>query len=106
MESTGSPTAGTTSPGTSVPTLSDRDRGILDFERDWTRSAAAKDEAVLAQFGLSLARYYQLLNAVIDSPAAIAHDPLLVRRLQRVRDTRASARIMVPATGSRSSTQS
>lgn len=69
-----------------------RDIAILDFERLWWRHAGAKEEAIRSQFGLSAARYYQLLNAVIDSPAAVRHDPMLVRRLQRARDARTRAR--------------
>lgn len=75
-----------------APELSDLQLRILDFERQWWRHAGAKEEAVRAEFGVSAARYYQLLNAVIDSPAAIVHDPMLVRRLQRVRDQRVAAR--------------
>lgn len=74
--------------------LSDRDKRILAFEHEWWRHAGAKDEAIRAEFGLTSARYYQLLNAVIDSPAAVVHEPMLVRRLQRVRDARTSARTM------------
>lgn len=77
-----------------LPGLSERDKRILAFEHQWWKHAGAKEEAIRAEFGLTSARYYQLLNAVIDSPAAIAHDPMLVRRLQRVRDTRTSARTM------------
>jgi hypothetical protein len=72
--------------------LSARDESMLAFERQWWRHAGAKEEAIRAQFGLSAARYYQVLNAVIDSPAAVRHDPMLVRRLQRARDARTRAR--------------
>ena len=72
--------------------LSARDAKILDFEREWWRHAGAKEEAIRLEFALSAARYYQLLNAVIDSPAAVRHDPMLVGRLQRARDARTSAR--------------
>jgi hypothetical protein len=75
-----------------APALGDRDRQILEFERQWWRHAGAKEEAIRAEFALSAARYYQLLNAVIDSPAAVRHDPMLVRRLQRTRDARTQAR--------------
>lgn len=87
-------------PAATLPALADRDRRILDFERDWTRHAGAKEDAVRAEFGLSAARYYQVLNAVIDSPAAIVYDPMLVRRLQRMREARMSARILrrIPGT--------
>lgn len=72
--------------------LSVRDARILDFERQWWRHAGAKEEAIRAEFSLSAARYYQLLNAVIDSPDAVRYDPMLVGRLQRARDARTSAR--------------
>jgi hypothetical protein len=66
--------------------LSERDRAILAFESQW------KEESIRDAFSISAARYYQLLNAVIDSPAAVRHDPMLVRRLLRARDDRAEAR--------------
>lgn len=66
--------------------------GILEFERSWWRHAGAKEEAIRSEFGLSAARYYQLLNALIDSPEAVRHDPMLVGRLQRARDARTRAR--------------
>jgi hypothetical protein len=72
--------------------LSDRDARILDFEREWWRHAGAKEEAIRAEFALSTARYYQVLNAVIDLPAAVRYDPMLVGRLQRARDARTAAR--------------
>ena len=65
---------------------------VLDFERTWAGRAGAKDAAIRAQFSLSPARYYQVLHGVIDRPIALASDPLLVRRLQRIRDARALAR--------------
>ena len=72
--------------------LPERERRILDFERQWWRHAGAKEEAIRSQFSLPAARYYQLLNALIDTPEAVRHDPMLVRRLQRARDARTSAR--------------
>lgn len=72
--------------------LSGRDEAILGFEHEWWRHGGAKDEAIRREFGVTAARYYQLLNALIDSPAAVAHDPMLVRRLLRVRDARTSDR--------------
>jgi hypothetical protein len=72
--------------------LSARDRSILAFERQWWKHAGAKEQSIRAEFGLSAARYYQLLGVVIDSPLAVAHDPMLVKRLQRMRDARSQAR--------------
>ncbi len=72
--------------------LTERDLAILRFERGWWRHAGAKEAAIRSQFSLSAARYYQLLNAVIDLPGALRHDPMLVRRLLRARDARTQAR--------------
>lgn len=65
---------------------------MLDFEREWSARVGAKDAAIRAEFGVPAARYYQMLSALIDSPVALRSDPLLVRRLQRVRDARTGAR--------------
>jgi hypothetical protein len=75
-----------------LPGLSTRDIAILAFERAWWKHAGAKEQAIRDEFGLSAARYYQLLGALIDSPSALAHDPMLIKRLHRVRDARTAAR--------------
>jgi hypothetical protein len=76
----------------STATLSERDQEILAFERQWWKYAGAKENAVRELFDLSATRYYQVLNALIDSPAALAHDPMLVKRLRRMRASRQRAR--------------
>lgn len=68
--------------------LSERDAEILSFERQWWKFAGAKEQAIRDKFEMSATRYYQLLNALIDRPEALAHDPLLVKRLRRLRATR------------------
>lgn len=80
------------SPGSSADALTDREREILAFERQWWRFAGAKEQAIRELFGLSATRYYQALNALIDRPAALAADPMLVKRLRRLRTTRQRAR--------------
>lgn len=72
--------------------LSERDRAILAFERQWWKYAGAKETAVRELFDLSATRYYQVLNTLIDNPDALAADPLLVKRLRRMRDERQRAR--------------
>lgn len=72
--------------------LSDRDRALLAFEAEWRRHGGAKEEAIRAEFDMPPARYYQLLGRLIDTADALEHDPLLVRRLRRIRDTRVQAR--------------
>ncbi|SCL62891.1 Protein of unknown function [Micromonospora citrea] len=72
--------------------LTERERGILAFEQQWWRHAGAKEQAIRDSFGLSATRYYQLLNALLDNPAALAADPVLVGRLRRLRSSRARNR--------------
>ena len=72
--------------------LSERDRGILEFERQWWKYAGAKEQAIRDLFDMSATRYYQIVNALIDTPEALAFDPMLVKRLRRLRATRQRAR--------------
>jgi hypothetical protein len=71
-----------------APSLDERDRAVLEFERQWWKYAGAKESAIRERFNLSATRYYQFLNHLIDSPAALEYDPLLVGRLQRLRAAR------------------
>ncbi|MBE7187753.1 DUF3263 domain-containing protein [Jatrophihabitans endophyticus] len=68
--------------------LQRRDREILAFERQWWKYAGAKEQAIRELFDMSATRYYQVLNALIDTPAALAADPMLVKRLRRLRASR------------------
>jgi Protein of unknown function (DUF3263) len=68
--------------------LSPQQREILTFERQWWKHAGAKEQAVRELFGLSPTRYYQVLNELIDQPAALTCEPILVKRLRRLRATR------------------
>lgn len=72
--------------------LSDRDRRILEFERQWWKYAGAKEQAIRDLFDMSPTRYYQILNNLIDTPQALAVDPMLVKRLRRMRAARQRAR--------------
>lgn len=68
--------------------LSDRDAQILAFERQWWKYAGAKESAIRELFDLNATRYYQILNALIDTPEALAAEPMLVKRLRRMRSAR------------------
>lgn len=81
-------TISTSASTTGVTGLDERSRAILDFERGWWRFAGAKEQAIREQFDLSATRYNQLLNALVDDDEALAHDPMLVRRLRRMRAAR------------------
>jgi hypothetical protein len=74
------------------PSLTDREEQILAFEARWWKHAGAKEQAIRDAFGLSSTRYYQLLNGLLDSPAALERDPVLIGRLRRLRSTRARTR--------------
>lgn len=71
----------------------DRERKILEFERYWWKYAGAKERAIREHFELSATRYYQLLNEIIDMPEALSYDPILVKRLQRLRAFRQRQRM-------------
>lgn len=70
-----------------------RDRAILDFERTWWREPGPKARLIRERLGISAARYHQLLNRIIDRPEAVTYDPMLVRRLRRMRDARRRRRV-------------
>ena len=72
--------------------LGERDQEILAFERQWWKYAGAKETAIRESFDMSATRYYQVLNALIDRPEALVADPLLVRRLRRMRAERQRVR--------------
>lgn len=73
-------------------TLDDDERAMLDLERSWWQHPGAKEQAIRDRFGVSAVTFYQRLNQLIDTEAALAHDPVLVRRLQRVRSARLGRR--------------
>ena len=72
--------------------LAERDLEILAFERQWWKYAGAKEKAIRDLFDMSATRYYQVLNALIDTPEALVADPMLVKRLRRLRATRQRSR--------------
>jgi hypothetical protein len=72
--------------------LSDRDLEILAFERQWWKYAGSKEQAIKELFDMSSTRYYQVLNALLDNPAALEADPMLIKRLRRMRASRQRAR--------------
>ena len=72
--------------------LSDRDLAVLAFERQWWKYAGAKEQAIRDLFDMSATRYYQVLNGLIDRPEALTADPMLVKRLRRLRASRQRAR--------------
>lgn len=72
--------------------LSARERAILDFERSWWRLPGPKEAAIRAHLSISATRYYRLISELMDEPAALAYDPLTVKRLRLLRDRRRRVR--------------
>jgi uncharacterized protein DUF3263 len=68
--------------------LDERSRAILDFERDAWTLTVPKHRAIRERFGFSAARYHQLLHRIVERPEALAYDPMVVRRLRRIREIR------------------
>ncbi len=73
--------------------FTERDRAILDFERSWWAEPGPKGAAIRRRLALSTTRYYKLLGELLESPEAAAYDPLVVRRLRRLRSRRRRARL-------------
>ena len=74
--------------GGDAAALDERSRDILDFEREWWKHPGPKEGRIRERFDISAARYHQLLHRIIDTPAALSYDPMLVRRLRRLREER------------------
>ncbi|MBK9696352.1 MAG: DUF3263 domain-containing protein [Propionibacteriaceae bacterium] len=72
--------------------LSEFQTALLDFEKAWWALPSSKEAEIRERFEISTTRYYQLLNALIDTEAALAYDPLLVKRLRRLRASRQKER--------------
>ncbi|MDQ4108094.1 MAG: DUF3263 domain-containing protein [Actinomycetota bacterium] len=72
--------------------LDQRATEVLDFEREAWKLTVTKERAIRERFGFSPSRYHQLLHRIIDRPEALIYDPMLVRRLRRVREVRRRTR--------------
>lgn len=72
--------------------LGERERAILAFERQWWKAAGSKERAIRELFEMSSTRYYQVLNELIEKSEALEADPMLVKRLRRLRASRQRAR--------------
>ena len=79
-------------PNNDTSELSELEVSVLEFERRWWKYGGAKDHAIRERFDMSATSYFQILNSLLDNPAALASDPMLVKRLRRIRSTRQSER--------------
>ena len=79
-------------PNNDTSELSELEVAVLEFERRWWKYGGARDHAIRERFDMSATSYFQILNSLLDNPAALASDPMLVKRLRRIRSTRQSER--------------
>ena len=79
--------------------LSERDRAILDYERTWWTEPGPKELVIRTRFHLSPTRYYRVLSELLESAEAAEYDPLVIRRLRRLRDRRRRVRYEGPSAG-------
>ncbi|WP_285662219.1 DUF3263 domain-containing protein [Actinorhabdospora filicis] len=61
---------------------------VLRFEKAWWKRPGVKEQKIREVFGWTLTQYYQRLNALVERPEAMAAEPRVVRRLQRMRARR------------------
>jgi hypothetical protein len=80
--------------------LTEHEQAVLDFERSWWTVDGVKEVLIEERLGLTSSRYYQVLNELLDRPDALDHDPMVVRRLRRLRDRKRRARLDAAAGGS------
>jgi len=73
--------------------LTERERSILAFEQQWWKYPGKKEQAIRELFGMSATRYYQILNRLMESRAAMAADPMLIKRLRKTRASRNRTRV-------------
>jgi hypothetical protein len=86
------PSPQTPCPPGPVDGLSRREVEVLAFERQWWKYAGAKEKAIREKFDMSSTRYYQILNQLIDKQEAMQADPMLVKRLRKMRTARQRTR--------------
>ena len=80
-------------------TLTDHEQAVLDFERSWWTEDGVKEVLIEERLEMTSSRYYQVLNELLDRPDALDHDPMVVRRLRRLRDRKRRARLDAAAAG-------
>ena len=73
--------------------IDERQRAMLEFERNFWTMDEPKDALIRSRFQCSADEYYDELHQLLESPAAMDHDPLVVRRLQRQRARRLRERL-------------
>jgi hypothetical protein len=76
-----------------VHVIDERQQAMLEFERNFWTFDQPKESLIRARFQCSADEYYAELNELLELPAAMSHDPLVVRRLRRQRARRRRERL-------------
>lgn len=74
-----------------VEPLSERDQLALQIMHKHPRSIALRERAAREQLGLTGTRFHQLVLAIANSRAGLAHDPILCHRIVRLSQRRRAA---------------
>ncbi len=80
--------------------LTERQIAIIEFERISWQLDSSKEKAIREQFSISPSRYYKIRDELIDIPAAMDFDPMVVKRLQKQRKARRSSQFGISVTKS------
>lgn len=72
--------------------LAPTDRAVLDLAARTYRHEGAREQAAHDELGMTAARFWQRVNHLCDDPGAYAAEPVLIKRLRRIRNTRQADR--------------
>jgi hypothetical protein len=72
--------------------VTDDDRQVLEFAKLTWRNVGLRENALREQLDMSPARFSQRLDRIIDMPEAYVAEPMLVKRLLRLRAQRIGQR--------------
>lgn len=61
--------------------LTDHEKAMLDLATEHFRYAGSLDTAAMDRFGMTPTRYWQEMNRIIETEAALAYRPAAVQRL-------------------------
>jgi len=66
--------------------LSEHERALIDFEREWWQLGSRKDVGIRTRFDMSASSYYRALHGLVDRAEAMQYDALTVLRLRKRRE--------------------
>ncbi|UYL87875.1 helix-turn-helix DNA binding domain protein [Gordonia phage Malisha] len=70
--------------------MTDEEKRMLDLAGERWNYAGSLEQTVRDEFGISLTRYFQIVNRLLDTQEALRYSPQVVNRLRRLRTRRTS----------------